>query len=51
VIAHWRDHHTAKGSTFKDWHASLRTWLRSPLRSGTRQATGPPRPQQSRWAI
>lgn len=23
------DHHTAKGSTFKDWDAALRTWIRN----------------------
>lgn len=27
-MAQWRDHHTAKGTTAKDWQASLRTWLR-----------------------
>jgi hypothetical protein len=33
VLDHWRDHHVSKGNTFKDWHASLRTWLRSPYRA------------------
>jgi hypothetical protein len=28
VIAQWSDHHRAKGSTFKDWHAALNTWIR-----------------------
>lgn len=26
--AHFIDHHTAKGSTFKDWTAAWRTWMR-----------------------
>lgn len=25
----WHDHHTAKGTTAKDWSASLRTWMRN----------------------
>jgi uncharacterized protein YdaU (DUF1376 family) len=40
-VEHWRDHHVAKGSVFKDWHAALRTWLRSPLRV-QRPARAPP---------
>lgn len=31
VVDHFRDHHAMKGNVFKDWHAALRTWLRSPL--------------------
>lgn len=27
--AQFRDHHTAKGSTMKDWDAAFRTWLRN----------------------
>lgn len=27
--AAFEDHHTANGSTFKDWQAALRTWLRN----------------------
>jgi hypothetical protein len=26
-LAKFRDHHTAKGSTFKDWQAAWRTWV------------------------
>lgn len=26
---HFRDHHTAKGSVMKDWHAAWRTWARN----------------------
>jgi hypothetical protein len=28
-LAKFRDHHAAKGSTFRDWSAALRTWLRN----------------------
>lgn len=28
VMEQWADHHRAKGSTMKDWHAALNTWLR-----------------------
>lgn len=27
--AQFRDHHAAKGTRFKDWHAGFRTWLRN----------------------
>lgn len=27
-LAAFQDHHSAKGSTFKDWQAAFRTWLR-----------------------
>lgn len=26
-VQQFRDHHTAKGTTFKDWQAALRTWI------------------------
>ncbi len=26
---HFRDHHTARGTSFRDWHAGFRTWLRN----------------------
>lgn len=29
---HFRDHHTAKGSTMKDWDAAFRTWLRNAVK-------------------
>jgi hypothetical protein len=28
IVETFKDHHTSKGSTFKDWHAALNTWLR-----------------------
>ena len=28
------DHHTAKGSTFKDWDAALRNWIRNANKFG-----------------
>ncbi len=30
----FRDHHAARGSTFKDWDAAFRTWLRNAKRFG-----------------
>jgi uncharacterized protein YdaU (DUF1376 family) len=33
------DHHTAKGSTFKDWNAAWRTWMRRAIQFGN-GATG-----------
>ena len=30
------DHHTAKGSTFKDWDAALRTWIRNAAKYAAR---------------
>jgi uncharacterized protein YdaU (DUF1376 family) len=35
-VAAFRDHHTAKGSVFKDWQAAFRTWLRNSLRFNQR---------------
>lgn len=31
-FAAFRDHHTAKGSIFRDWHAAFRTWLRNAVK-------------------
>ena len=28
LLPQFVDHHTAKGSTYKDWHAALNTWIR-----------------------
>lgn len=28
-LQQFKDHHRAKGSTFKDWNAALRTWIRN----------------------
>lgn len=36
-LAAFVDHHTAKGSVFKDWQAALRNWLRNGRRFGQQQ--------------
>lgn len=36
--AAFKDHHAANGSTFKDWQAALRTWLRNAARFARRDA-------------
>lgn len=47
--AEWQqfcDHHDAKGSTFKDWPAALRTWIRNAAKFGRRtSAASTPRQQ------
>ncbi len=46
--AEWQqfcDHHDAKGSTYKDWNAALRTWIRNAQKFGTR--TNRPARQQA----
>lgn len=47
-IAAFADHHTANGSTFKDWQAALRTWLRNAHKFARRDSKpsrrGPPPP-------
>lgn len=35
-LAAFSDHHTARGSTFKDWQAAFRTWLRNSVKFGRR---------------
>lgn len=35
---HFKDHHTAKGSTFKDWSAAWRTWIRNEIKFNGRSA-------------
>lgn len=35
-LAAFCDHHTAKGTTFRDWQAAFRTWLRNSQRFGQR---------------
>lgn len=35
--AAFTDHHTANGSTFKDWQAAFRTWLRNAARFARRE--------------
>ena len=37
-LAAFKDHHAANGSTFKDWQAALRTWLRNAARFARRDA-------------
>lgn len=41
------DHHKANGSTFKDWQAAFRTWLRSSAKFALRQLS-PGRPALAR---
>lgn len=41
-LAQFVDHHTAKGSTFKDWDAALRTWIRN----AAKFAAGKPPPNR-----
>lgn len=41
LAEHFRDHHTAKGTTSKDWDASWRTWLANDKRF-TRNTSGKP---------
>jgi hypothetical protein len=38
------DHHRGKGNLMADWQATLRTWLRSPLRTTQRGPSGPNQP-------
>lgn len=43
----FRDYHTAKGSTMKDWDASFRTWLRNAAKwsmGNAKQTTGQAKP-------
>lgn len=35
-LAAFCDHHAAKGTTFKDWQAGFRTWLRNASKFGQR---------------
>lgn len=37
-LAAFRDHHTAKGTVFKDWQAAFRNWLRNALKYNQRGA-------------
>jgi hypothetical protein len=32
LCAAFKDHHTAKGTLFKDWQAAFRTWLRNDVK-------------------
>lgn len=33
-MSHFRDHHTAKGTTMVDWDAAFRTWLKNAVKFG-----------------
>lgn len=35
-LANFLDHHTARGTVFKDWQAGFRTWLRNAVKFGQR---------------
>ena len=37
-FAAFRDHHTAKGSIFRDWQAAFRTWLRNAVKFAAKGA-------------
>lgn len=39
-LANFLDHHTARGTVFKDWQAAFRTWLRNAVKFGQRGAGG-----------
>jgi len=47
-LANFLDHHTARGTVFKDWQAGFRTWLRNAVKFGQQrgQGAGAPRGQQ-----
>ena len=53
VLSHeqdaFEDHHKANGSTFKDWQAAFRTWLRNSAKFAQRQLS-PGRPALARRA-
>jgi hypothetical protein len=36
-VENFKDHHTAKGSRFKDWDAAFRTWLRNAAKFAARR--------------
>ena len=44
----FKDHHTANGSTFKDWQAAFRTWMRNAVKY-RRLTPAAQRPQPSRY--
>lgn len=48
-LAAFEDHHKANGSTFKDWQAAFRTWLRNSAKFAQRQLS-PGRPALARRA-
>lgn len=45
--AAFRDHHHARGTTFKDWDAGWRTWLGNARRFGSRSPARHPRPSSA----
>lgn len=55
-LAAFRDHHTSKGSRFKDWDAAFRTWARNAVKwlpkgkvAASKPAEGPGRNQWKLW--
>lgn len=50
--AAFTDHHTANGSTFKDWQAAFRTWLRNSAKFAQRaqRGAGPRQGNTNRYA-
>lgn len=40
----FRDHHLAKGTTFKDWDAGWRTWINNAIKFASRSQAFPTRP-------
>lgn len=53
-LAQWRDHHASRGTTAKDWQASLRTWIRNAEKFRTERNERTSRPARtdrpSGWA-
>lgn len=47
-LAKFKDHHTAKGSTYKDWQAAFRTWLSNAIDYQRRNTNGRDRSGWSR---
>jgi hypothetical protein len=45
----FKDHHAAKGSTFKDWSAALRTWLRNAAAFRDSRVAALPQPTPRKW--
>jgi hypothetical protein len=45
----FKDHHAAKGSTFKDWSAALRTWLRNAAAFRDTRVAAVPQPPPRKW--
>jgi hypothetical protein len=48
-LSKFKDHHAAKGSTFKDWSAALRTWLRNAAAFRDSRVAALPQPPPRKW--